>query len=63
MARKPKTRIRIGLPKDHPTPSWTVLDLGYGQDEAQMGRDIVEAMRAKGYQADGQTLNEVEEDF
>lgn len=63
MAKKAKTRVRIGLPKGDLKPSWHIIDLGYGDNEAQLGKDIVEAMKAKGYTADGQILNEVEENF
>lgn len=63
MPRKPKTRIRIGLPKGAPNPNWFIMDMGYGTHQLQLGKDIVEAMKAKGYQADGQIATEETEDF
>lgn len=51
MARMPKATVRVVLPKGSRGPADTVMEFRHGDSETQLAKDIVDALRAKGYQA------------
>jgi hypothetical protein len=63
MPRMSKATVFVGLPKENPGPNRYAINFGHDTDQSQLARDIVEALRAKGYDVKGVIEHESKEEL
>jgi hypothetical protein len=63
MARKSHAVVWVKQAHGTGFQPWKTIDLGFGDKEAQLARDIVESLKIRGYEVSGTITHEQEENL
>lgn len=63
MPRMPKATVFVGLPKENPSQNRYKIEFNHDDEQAQLARDIVEALRERGYDVKGTIEYDLKEEL